>query len=153
MLMDSPPDVADVERVAVGAQRHRVRQLSDGDRVDEALLLDVEDFDAVVAGIGDVDAAARLVEQDVLQAFCAVGLVGIGIDHAALVGLPVVHVHADHVGGMLIASGEDSVTLNGVPVEVPAPVQIFVPGWRTTPERPGSMVKVMFDGARPLDCW
>ena len=57
------------------------------------------------------------------------------------------------VGGMLIASGEDKVTLMAVPWNVPAPVHIFVPGWRTTPERPGSMVKVIFDGARPLDCW
>src|ERR1051326_3663988 len=55
-------------------------------------------------------------------------------------------------GGMLMASGEDSVIFTGAPVEVPAPVQILVPGWRTTPERPGSMVKVMLAGARPLDC-
>src|SRR3954471_14626884 len=57
------------------------------------------------------------------------------------------------VGGMLIASGEESVTLIAVPGNVPAPVQIFVPGCRTTPERPGSIVKAIVDGASPLACW
>src|SRR5450432_1254492 len=56
------------------------------------------------------------------------------------------------VFGMLIASGDESVTLNGVPCCVPAPVQMFVPGCLTTPDRPGSMVKVMVEGASPLDC-
>src|ERR1017187_2120107 len=55
-------------------------------------------------------------------------------------------------GGTLMASGDEMVTLRGVPCEVPAPVQIFVPGCRTTPERPGSMVKAMLAGASPLDC-
>src|SRR5579863_6624074 len=53
--------------------------------------------------------------------------------------------------GMLMASGEESVMSKGVPWEVPAPVHRLVPGWRTTPERPGSIVKVMEAGARPLD--
>ena len=53
---------------------------------------------------------------------------------------------------MLIASGEDSVRLTGVPCCVPAPVQILVPACRTTPLRPGSMVKVSVEGAKPLDC-
>src|SRR5579862_1426254 len=56
-------------------------------------------------------------------------------------------------GGMLMASGDDSVMFRGVPEEVPAPVQMLVPGCRTTPERPGSSVKEMLAGARPLDCW
>ena len=51
-----------------------------------------------------------------------------------------------------MASGEESVTLNGVPCWVPAAVQIFVPACRTTPERPGSMENVMVAGARPLLC-
>src|SRR5450755_4004934 len=53
---------------------------------------------------------------------------------------------------MLMASGDESVTLNGVPDDVPAPVQIFVPGCRTTVDRPGSIVNVMLEGARPLVC-
>ena len=53
--------------------------------------------------------------------------------------------------GRLMASLEASVTLNGAPVEVPEPVQILVPAWRTMPLRPGSMVKVMVDGATPLE--
>src|SRR4051812_27034664 len=56
------------------------------------------------------------------------------------------------VFGMLIASGDDSVRFTGVPCCVPAPVHIFVPACRTTPLRPGSIVKVSVEGARPLDC-
>src|SRR5690242_3838122 len=52
--------------------------------------------------------------------------------------------------GRLIASGDARVTLNGVPVEVPALVQILVPGWRWMPDRPGSMMNVMVEGAMPL---
>ena len=56
------------------------------------------------------------------------------------------------VFGILIASGEESVRLIGVPCCVPAPVQMLVPACRTTPLRPGSIVNVMVEGARPLDC-
>ena len=73
------------------------------------LLGDVEDLDPVVAGVGDVDAPARFVEQNVLQAFVAGGVAacavrirvqggGYRVDHAALIALPVVHVDADGVG-------------------------------------------------------
>src|ERR1035437_3812237 len=55
-------------------------------------------------------------------------------------------------GGMLMASGDESVTLSAAPCAVPAPVHMLVPGWGTTPERPGSMVKVTLEGAMPLDC-
>src|ERR1039458_2061090 len=55
------------------------------------------------------------------------------------------------VFGILMAFGEESVRLIGVPLCVPAPVQMLVPGCRTTPLRPGSMVKVIVEGAYPLE--
>src|SRR6516164_8099380 len=50
-----------------------------------------------------------------------------------------------------MASFDDSVTLNGVPVEVPAFVQMLVPGWRMMPLRPGSIWKAIVAGTMPLD--
>src|SRR5437868_15389615 len=50
-----------------------------------------------------------------------------------------------------MASFDESVTLKGVPVDVPALVQMFVPAWRTMPLRPGSIWKVIVAGDMPLD--
>src|SRR5882672_7769927 len=53
--------------------------------------------------------------------------------------------------GMLIASGEARLRLSGVPLLVaPPPEYRFVPYWRVTPVRPGSIVKVMVPGVIPV---
>jgi hypothetical protein len=52
--------------------------------------------------------------------------------------------------GKLMASFDVRITLMGVPPPEPALVNKFVPGWRTTPLRPGSMVNVIVDGATPV---
>src|SRR5947209_11864753 len=52
---------------------------------------------------------------------------------------------------MLIASDDARLMLKGVPVKVPALVHMLVPGRRRMPERPGSMIKVMVEGAMPAD--
>ena len=56
------------------------------------------------------------------------------------------------VGGTLMALGETSWMFTAAPVLLAlAPVYRFVPTVRMTPELPGSMLKVMVAGARPLD--
>jgi len=86
--------------------------LSHGNRSRECLLRDIEHFDPVVAGIGDVDFVPLRIEQHVLQASAPLGLGGQRVNDAALVGLPVIHIHADHVR-QVMASFDASVTLNG----------------------------------------
>src|SRR2546429_4321942 len=53
--------------------------------------------------------------------------------------------------GMLMASGDARLRLSGVPLLVaPPPEYRFVPYWRVTPVRPGSIVKVMVPGVIPV---
>ena len=107
-----PAGIADVKRCAVGGHRHQVGQLAHWDRAKELPLTNVEDLNAVVAGIGDVQHAARFIEHQVPQSFIALAVgirlvwsrrvVGCGrhrVDDAALVWLTVIHVHADVVVG------------------------------------------------------
>src|SRR5258708_21047853 len=54
------------------------------------------------------------------------------------------------VGGTLIASTDRTFTWTAAPVAVAPPVYRFVPGCRFTPLRPGSIVKLIDDGATPL---
>ncbi len=50
-----------------------------------------------------------------------------------------------------MASGDARLRLSGVPLLVaPPPEYRFVPYWRVTPVRPGSMVKVMVPGVIPV---
>src|SRR5215831_16639674 len=53
--------------------------------------------------------------------------------------------------GRLMASLDASVTLNGVPLDVPALVQMLVPACRMIPDRPGSIWNVMVAGTAPLE--
>src|SRR5262245_55863924 len=53
--------------------------------------------------------------------------------------------------GMLIASGDERLIFSGVPLFVAVPEYRFVPHCRVTFERPGSSVKLIVDGATPLD--
>src|SRR5262249_40384372 len=52
--------VADVERLAIATHRHLVRHLAYRNWIEEALLLHIEDFNPVVARVGDVYLAPRL---------------------------------------------------------------------------------------------
>jgi len=54
--------------------------------------------------------------------------------------------------GILIASDDARLTLKAEPCKLAPPVTRFVPACLTTFVRPGSMVKVRVEGAKPLDC-
>src|SRR5579863_2296604 len=52
--------------------------------------------------------------------------------------------------GTLIASGEDRLISNAAPLFVAPPEYRFVPYWRVTPVRPGSIMKVTVPGVMPV---
>src|SRR5262245_58550667 len=88
--------MGDVQRASVEAHGHLVRQLTDRYRRKEFLLLCIEDLNAVIAGIRNVEAAASLIEHEILKALgVAIGDGGDGINDSALIGLTVVHVDPD----------------------------------------------------------
>jgi hypothetical protein len=117
--------VRDVERRAVEAHRHLVRKLTDRDRIEETLLDGIENFDAVVAGVGNVHAIARFVQHDVFETLRVAGSAdwsrvrngGDGINDAALIALPVIHVDAN--------GGRDVNRIARNQVHVQAPCRCF----------------------------